>query len=102
MRKIFTTHLLSPKRIQSFRHIREDEVSHAMDKIHGLARSSKHVNLSEIAKSVTSTIVMRVGFGKRYKDGHERNKVIGLLIEHQVCLIVGALVSVLCLYSVSM
>ncbi|KAI3726801.1 hypothetical protein L1987_66607 [Smallanthus sonchifolius] len=83
MRKIFTTHLLSPKRVQSFRHIREDEVSHAMNKIHELALSSKIVNLSEFAKSVTSTIMMRVGFGKRYQDGDERNKVLRLLYELQ-------------------
>ncbi|KAJ0527513.1 putative cytochrome P450 [Helianthus annuus] len=83
MRKIFVTHLLSPKRIQSTRDIREDEVSHAMSKIHGLALSSKHVNLSEITKSVTSTIMMRIGFGKRYQDENERKKVLGLLNELQ-------------------
>ncbi|XP_076958371.1 6,7,8-trihydroxycoumarin synthase-like [Bidens hawaiensis] len=83
MRKIFTTHLLSPKRIQSARYIREDEVSHAMKKIHGLALSSKNINLSEIAKSVTSTIMMRVSFGKRWQDEHERKKVLELLSELQ-------------------
>ncbi|KAJ0754880.1 putative cytochrome P450 [Helianthus annuus] len=83
MRKIFVTHLLSPKRIQSTRYIREDEVSHAMSKIHGLTLSSKHVNLSEITKSVTSTIMMRVGFGKRFQDENERKKVLGLLDELQ-------------------
>ncbi|XP_076902076.1 6,7,8-trihydroxycoumarin synthase-like [Bidens hawaiensis] len=83
MRKIFTTHLLSPKRIQSSRYIREDEVSRAMSTIHGLALSSNVINLSEIAKSVTCTIMMRVSFGKRCQDEHERKEVFWLLSELQ-------------------
>ncbi|KAK9066627.1 hypothetical protein SSX86_013950 [Deinandra increscens subsp. villosa] len=83
MRKIFTTHVVSPKMIQSSRYIREDEVSHAMNKIHVLAISSKNVNLSEIAKSVTSTIMMRVSFGKKYQDEHERKKFFRLFNELQ-------------------
>ncbi|GKA49103.1 cytochrome P450 71A1-like protein [Tanacetum coccineum] len=68
MRKIFTIHLLSSKRVQSSRYIREDEVSLAMKKIHKLALSSKHINLTELMMNVTSTIVMRVGFGKTYEE----------------------------------
>ncbi|MFS7972282.1 putative cytochrome P450 [Helianthus anomalus] len=83
MRKIFMLHLLGPKRVQSFRHIREDEVTTAMKKIHELALSSKEVNLSEMMKSVASTITMRVGFGKRYQEGHDRTEVIHRLTELQ-------------------
>ncbi|KAK1433639.1 hypothetical protein QVD17_10553 [Tagetes erecta] len=87
MRKIFTTHLLSPKRVQSSRQIREDEVSSAMNTIRTLALSSAHVNLSEIAKSVTSTIMMRVGFGKRFQDGDERTKVLRLFNDFQASIV---------------
>ncbi|KAJ9567572.1 hypothetical protein OSB04_003538 [Centaurea solstitialis] len=83
-RKIFVHHLLGPKRVPSFRHIREDEVSSAMKNIQGLALSSKHVNLSEIMKSVTSNMMLRVGFGKMYEDGHERKEVLRLINEVQV------------------
>ncbi|KVI06507.1 cytochrome P450 [Cynara cardunculus var. scolymus] len=83
MRKIFVLHLLGPKRVPSFRHIREDEVSSAMKNIHGLALSSKHVNLSELMKSVTSNMMLRVGCGKRYQDGHERKVVLRLITEVQ-------------------
>ncbi|KAI7743665.1 hypothetical protein M8C21_031033 [Ambrosia artemisiifolia] len=83
MRKIFMIHLLGPKRVQSFRHIREDEVMSAMKKIHELALSSKVVNLSEMMKSVASTIMMRVGFGTRYQDGDESVEVIRRLTEVQ-------------------
>ncbi|KAK9066628.1 hypothetical protein SSX86_013951 [Deinandra increscens subsp. villosa] len=79
MRKIFAIHLISRNMIQSSRYIREDEVSRAMDKIKALALSSKNVNFSEIAKSVTSTIMMRVSFGKRYQDEEERKQVFQLL-----------------------
>ncbi|PWA45353.1 cytochrome P450 [Artemisia annua] len=83
MRKIFTIHLSSPKRVLASRYIREDEISHAMKKINGLALSSENVNLSAIMKNVTSTIVMRVGFGKRYEDGHERREILRLIDELQ-------------------
>ncbi|KAI7731303.1 hypothetical protein M8C21_002579 [Ambrosia artemisiifolia] len=89
MRKIFTLHLFSPKRVQSFRYIREDEVSITMKTIHDLALSSKTVNLSEMMKKLTSIIMMRVCFGNKYncRDGHEINKVLGLLNEVQAYLV---------------
>ena len=83
MRKIFMAHLLGPKRVQSFSYIREDEVSNGMKTIHGLALSSKKVNLCEITKRVASTIIMRVGFGKRNQDGHESKEVLRQLTELQ-------------------
>ncbi|XP_071728243.1 6,7,8-trihydroxycoumarin synthase-like [Rutidosis leptorrhynchoides] len=79
MKKLVNVHVLGLKRVQHSRHIREDEVTLAMNMIHDLAHSSKHVNVSEIAKNVMSTIVMRVGFGKRYEDGQERTKILGLI-----------------------
>ncbi|KAF5792572.1 putative cytochrome P450 [Helianthus annuus] len=83
MRKIFSVYLFSPKRIQSSRYIREDEVSRAMKKIHGLALSSNHVNLSVISHIVMSTIVTRVGFGKRYEEGDKSKEILRLLHELQ-------------------
>nr|XP_043616609.1 cytochrome P450 83B1-like [Erigeron canadensis] len=83
MRKIFTVYLFSPKRLLSSRHIREDEVSRAMNKIRRLASSSKHVNISEITHTVMSTIVTRMGFGKRYEDGNESKEILRMLDEVQ-------------------
>ncbi|KAI3759207.1 hypothetical protein L6452_06832 [Arctium lappa] len=79
MRKILTIHLLSTKRVQSSTYIRQDEVSRSMKKIHELALSSKQVNVSEITKNVMQAIVMRVGFGKSYEDGHEWKRVSRLI-----------------------
>ncbi|KAI3785614.1 hypothetical protein L1987_44738 [Smallanthus sonchifolius] len=83
MRKIFSVYLFSPKRLQFSRYIREDEVSHAMKKIHGLALSSKRVNMSVISHIVMSTIVTRMGFGRRYEDGDESKEILRLLHELQ-------------------
>ncbi|KAL4584208.1 hypothetical protein LXL04_008800 [Taraxacum kok-saghyz] len=84
MRKVFMLHLLGPKRVESFRYIREEEVSSTMEKIRELALSSNPINLSELMKSVASTIMMRVGFGKRYQDDeHEKNEIPRLLTEVQ-------------------
>ncbi|KAL4584209.1 hypothetical protein LXL04_008801 [Taraxacum kok-saghyz] len=84
MKKIFMLHLLCPKRVESFRYIREEEVMSAMKKIHEMALSSTPVNLTELVKSVASTIMMRVGYGKRYQDEYERKKLLRLLTEIQV------------------
>ncbi|KAK9054390.1 hypothetical protein SSX86_025468 [Deinandra increscens subsp. villosa] len=81
MRKIFSHHLFSPKRVQSLSYIREDEVERTMKMIHDLALSSKEVNLSEMIKNVTIDITVRVNFGKRYQE------VSGLLDEIQACLV---------------
>ncbi|KAI3521910.1 hypothetical protein L1887_11386 [Cichorium endivia] len=86
MRKIFMLHLLGPKKVESFRHIREEEVSIAMKKIHELTLSSKPVNLSELMKTVASTIMMRVAFHKTYRDQNERNELLRLLTECQAIL----------------
>ncbi|KAK1422270.1 hypothetical protein QVD17_25261 [Tagetes erecta] len=83
MRKIFALHLFSPKKVQSFRSIREDEVSRVMNAIHDCALSYKKVNLSDMMKNVTNDIMMRVSFGKRYQDVQERTKVFRLLDEIQ-------------------
>ncbi|XP_060196859.1 5-OH-xanthotoxin synthase-like [Lycium barbarum] len=82
MRKICTLHLFSPKMVQSFRPIREDEVSRMINRVTELASSSKLVNLSEILLSLSSNITCIVGFGKRYaprnrydEKGHESKRL---------------------------
>ncbi|KAL7603513.1 hypothetical protein Lser_V15G18618 [Lactuca serriola] len=83
MRKVFMVNLLGPKKVERFRYIREDEVSSTMTKIHELTLSSKPVNLSELMKSVASSIMMRLAFSRRYKDEQEREEVPRLLTEVQ-------------------
>ncbi|KAM7514083.1 hypothetical protein LguiA_003666 [Lonicera macranthoides] len=83
MKKIVVLHLFTSKRVQSFRPIREDEVSRMIKKVSELAVSSKLVNLSEILVSLTSTIICRVAFSKRFDEGYEGSRFQGLLRECQ-------------------
>ncbi|KAD5960230.1 hypothetical protein E3N88_11702 [Mikania micrantha] len=83
MRKIFVLHLFSPKRVQSFRRIREDEISSMLKTIRDSALSNDVVNLSELMKNVTNNVTMRVSFGDRYQDLCEKTKVYQLLDELQ-------------------
>ncbi|KAM3357133.1 hypothetical protein P3S68_023847 [Capsicum galapagoense] len=68
MRKICVLQLFSLKKVQSFRPIREDEVSKMIKKISQQAASSQVTNLSNIMISLTSTIICRVAFGVRFDE----------------------------------
>ncbi|XP_057490886.1 6,7,8-trihydroxycoumarin synthase-like [Actinidia eriantha] len=84
IRKICTLNLFNSKTVQSFRLIREDEVSRMVKKISLLASSSKVANLSELLISLASTVTCRIAFGERYDDdGYERSRFHGILIETQ-------------------
>ncbi|KAG6384567.1 hypothetical protein SASPL_155611 [Salvia splendens] len=79
LRRIATTHLLSPPKVKSFRAVREDEVARM---IANIARSSSPVNLSEAAMGLTTTLICRIGFGRRYEDqGSELRRFQELLKE---------------------
>ncbi|KAJ6299170.1 hypothetical protein OIU76_020192 [Salix suchowensis] len=69
MRKICVIHLFSSIRVQSFSPIREEQVSHMIEKISISALDSEPFNLTEAMMSLTSTIICRIAFGKSYEDG---------------------------------
>ncbi|CAN1163438.1 Cytochrome P450 83B1 [Linum perenne] len=82
MRKVCVVHLFNSNRVQSFGPIREFEVSKMLEKI---SKSSTPFNLSNAMTSLTSTIICRVAFGKRYEEeGIERSRFQSLLKETQV------------------
>ncbi|XP_047964786.1 6,7,8-trihydroxycoumarin synthase-like [Salvia hispanica] len=64
MRKITSIHLLSPKRVQSYRPIREDEISKMITKIWSFSHAREAVNLNEMALALGSSLICRVAFGK--------------------------------------
>ncbi|KDO47251.1 hypothetical protein CISIN_1g046023mg, partial [Citrus sinensis] len=70
IRKLCVSHLFNPSRAQSFRPIREDEVSRMIEYISKSA-ASKQVNLSGIMMSLASNIICRIGFGKRHGNEYE-------------------------------
>ncbi|MED6114797.1 hypothetical protein PIB30_083892 [Stylosanthes scabra] len=69
LRRIATMELLSPKRVSSFKSIREEEVTNLITWIS--ANNGSCVNLSEKVASLTSVITARAIFGKKCKDQEE-------------------------------
>ncbi|KAJ0980126.1 hypothetical protein J5N97_008381 [Dioscorea zingiberensis] len=79
MRKICVLELLSQKRVQSFRSIREEEVSKFIHSIYSeattttsSASSSRRpvVNISEKLATLTNNVITRVSVGKLWEDRH--------------------------------
>ncbi|XP_058752159.1 cytochrome P450 83B1-like [Vicia villosa] len=82
IRKLCVIHIFSAKRVSSYASIRKFEVKQMIKKISNHAASSSVTNLSEIVTSLTSTIICRIAFGRRYEDeGIERSKFHGMLHE---------------------
>ncbi|KAK8999125.1 hypothetical protein V6N11_070302 [Hibiscus sabdariffa] len=82
MRKTCVVHLFS--RVQEYRPIRDDEVARLIGKICRLSVESKPVNLSEAMACLSSSIICRVGFGKRFdEEGAEMSRFHGLLKESE-------------------
>ncbi|KAH6832657.1 hypothetical protein C2S53_006444 [Perilla frutescens var. hirtella] len=87
VRKITAVHLFSLKKNQSFRPIREDEISRVIAKILSFSHVSSDiqvVNLSDIALALGSTLISRIAFGERY--GSEMHRLDVLVREVQAVL----------------
>nr|POE95919.1 cytochrome p450 71a4 [Quercus suber] len=80
MKSILVLHLLSNKRVQSFRAVREEELSLLIEKIKQSCSSSA-VNLSEVFAKLTNDIVCRVALGRKFGDGEGGRKLKDLLGE---------------------
>ncbi|XP_057487215.1 cytochrome P450 736A117-like [Actinidia eriantha] len=70
IRSLCVVHLLSNKRVLSFRAVREEETTLMIDKIKQSYSysSSSVVNLTELFKSLTNNIVCRVASGRKYSE----------------------------------
>ncbi|KAL2492486.1 Cytochrome [Abeliophyllum distichum] len=70
VRSICVLHLLSNKRVQSFRYIREEETDLLIQKIRQSSSSSTSVtNLSNLLVSLTNDTISRVALGRKYSEG---------------------------------
>nr|WET52755.1 cytochrome P450 71A139 [Callicarpa americana] len=74
MKSICVLQLLSNKRVQSYRRVREEETSLMVEKIRKLGSSSSVVNLSEVLVSLTNDVVCRTALGRKYGDDEEGKK----------------------------
>ncbi|XP_057787916.1 cytochrome P450 71A8-like [Salvia miltiorrhiza] len=78
MRGISVIHLLSSKRVQSFRFIREEETTAFMQRIR---ESSGPVDFSSMVSEFTNDVICRSTFGRKYSDSENGKKVMVLLRE---------------------
>jgi hypothetical protein len=93
VKKIATTHLLSNRKVRSYRHAREEEVRLVISKIREAAataasRRTTAVDLSELLNSFTNDIVCRAVSGKFFR-GEGRNKLFRELVKATALLIGG-------------
>ncbi|KAK7321794.1 hypothetical protein VNO77_32739 [Canavalia gladiata] len=93
MKKLCVIHLFSSHRVQSFRPIREDEVSRMIRKLSHHEATGEVVNLTETLMSFTNSLICRIAFGKKYGNEYEeveteskRSRLQGLLEEAQALL----------------
>lgn len=71
MKGICTMHLLSTKRVRSFRAIREEETALMLEKI---TRSLPSVvNLTEIIRELANDVVCRAAYGRKYSEDKGSN-----------------------------
>lgn len=81
VKSVCIVHLLSNKRVQSFRSIREEEIALLMKKIESCCLCCSPVNLSELFVTLTNDVICRSAFGRRYSEGEDGKKFLMLLGE---------------------
>ncbi|KAL5230042.1 hypothetical protein ABZP36_028818 [Zizania latifolia] len=83
LRRVAAVHLLSVKRVDSFRALREEEVASILDRIRA-ASCGEHrgggINVSELIVSLTNTVVSRATLGRKL-GGVEPGKIRETMIE---------------------
>ncbi|XP_043693221.1 cytochrome P450 71B10-like [Telopea speciosissima] len=85
IRKICTLELLSPKAVQSYLYVREEEVANMVDSI--AKASSDPIDISEKIVNLTDTLICRTAFGKVYKGrGFDNGKFSEAVHDAMACL----------------
>lgn len=89
MRKICVVHLLSSKRVQSFRSIREDEVSRMIQTFSKSAAAAEPTNFSKAVMLLSTNIISRIAFGKRFEDEEYENSRFHALLSEAEAMLFG-------------
>ncbi|GMN27655.1 hypothetical protein TIFTF001_001750 [Ficus carica] len=98
MRKIYVVELLSAKRVQSFRSVREEESWRLIDSITLSFHGQVPINLSKMIFSVANAIIARAAFHKICRDKDRVSKSVGLKprikkINRKVCEILDDIIA---------
>ncbi|KAF5823057.1 putative cytochrome P450 [Helianthus annuus] len=80
-RKICVTELLSPKRVNSFQLVRNEEVTRLVQAVS--TRSGVETDLSELIFRLANDMLCRVAFGKRFVPGEKKKNLVSVLSETQ-------------------
>ncbi|KAL2344007.1 hypothetical protein Fmac_005292 [Flemingia macrophylla] len=77
-RSLGVLHLLSTKRVQSFRGVMEEETARMMDNIRKCCCDSLNMNLSDMCGALSNDVACRVALGRRYRgaEGREFQKLL--------------------------
>ncbi|CAO2042865.1 unnamed protein product [Urochloa humidicola] len=78
-KKLVTTHLLSVKKVQSFRHAREEEVGRVMARIGEAAAAGVAVDVGDLFSSFTNDLACRAVMGESFRS-EGRNKLFRELV----------------------
>ncbi|KAL2330863.1 hypothetical protein Fmac_018444 [Flemingia macrophylla] len=91
IKSISVLHLLSVKRVQSFRAVRDEEIEIMMQKISHSCSSNLPLNLSEMLFKLTNNIICRIALGRKYEgeSGKEFRRMIVELMEVVGIFVVG-------------
>lgn len=88
VRSICVLQLLSNKKVQSFKGVREEEISLMLEKIRESCLSSSDICISKILATLNNNIVSMVAIGKRYSEETGGSKFKDLFPE--LSMLVGA------------
>ncbi|KAG6422641.1 hypothetical protein SASPL_113018 [Salvia splendens] len=78
IKSIFVLQLLSNKRVQSFRWIREEETALLVNKVR---QASGAVDLSAMFATFTNDGIARAAFGKKYSESENGNKFLRVMTD---------------------
>ncbi|XP_019054400.1 PREDICTED: cytochrome P450 71A1-like [Nelumbo nucifera] len=79
MKKMSVLRLLSVKRVQSFRFIREEEVALLIENISHLCQLRNSINLSELLTILSNNLISRAAFGSKFEEEDDNSRRIGPL-----------------------
>ncbi|XP_059658921.1 cytochrome P450 71A3-like [Cornus florida] len=74
LKSISMLNLLSNRRVQSYRRVREEETTLLTEKIKQASSSSSVVNLSEMFASLSNNVVSRVALGRKYGESSKSGR----------------------------
>ncbi|MCE5165959.1 hypothetical protein HAX54_013459 [Datura stramonium] len=87
IRSVSVLHLLSNKRVQSYRYVREEETTNMIEKIRqGCDSSDSVIDLRDVLRCMTNNIISRVAIGRTYNEGESGIALKALLEEVAVFL----------------